>query len=172
VGALLFRDDPSGRACLTRWREQCLEWCKAIEEDGKYGDQKYLDEWPEKYGEKLAIARSAGAGVGPWNLRGRSATPGDPPRIEGVPVVYTHFSSLSMISPRLYKITDAYAVRGDHKRALYAPYLRALRDALAEVRRVSPGFSRGLEGIGLRTIANGVRRHRLMTLVGDRMIAL
>ena len=35
--------------CLKKWTNQCLEWCYYKLEDGKMGDQKFLDEWPKLY---------------------------------------------------------------------------------------------------------------------------
>src|SRR5258708_38133039 len=44
-----FRRDEEALACLSRWRDQCIEWCYYRLEDRRMGDQKYLDEWPERY---------------------------------------------------------------------------------------------------------------------------
>ena len=48
------------------WRKQCLEWCFYKLEDGKMGDQKYLDEWPDQYAS-CHIIENMGAGIAPWN---------------------------------------------------------------------------------------------------------
>ncbi|MGO8624669.1 hypothetical protein ACC817_36030, partial [Rhizobium ruizarguesonis] len=56
-----FRRDEEGMRCLARWREQCIEWCDYRLEDGKMGDQKYLDEWPDRY-PNCHIIEHPGAG--------------------------------------------------------------------------------------------------------------
>lgn len=92
-----FRRDDTGLACLNRWRDQCLEWCYDRIEDGKYADQKYLDEWPERYGDGLVVAENPGCGVAPWNW---SSYPmeleGDNMTIGGCPLVFYHFHGLKV----------------------------------------------------------------------------
>jgi hypothetical protein len=67
VGFNAFRRSDEALACLRRWREQCLEWCHDRYERGLYGDQVYLNEWPERYPGLVASA-NVGAGLAPWNL--------------------------------------------------------------------------------------------------------
>jgi len=50
-----------------KWQEQCLEWCFAFIDEGRFGDQKYLDLWPEHYPHLVNVARRRSAFLGPWN---------------------------------------------------------------------------------------------------------
>lgn len=66
VQYMYFRNDEEGCAALSWWRDRCLEWCFARYEDGKFGDQKYIDAFPERY-KNLCIVQNKGAGIAPWN---------------------------------------------------------------------------------------------------------
>ncbi len=67
VGMLSFRRDTNGLACLHRWRNQCLVWCYDRIENGRYADQKYLDDWPDRFAG-VVVLQHKGAGLAPWNL--------------------------------------------------------------------------------------------------------
>ena len=87
----LYRNDPTGRACLNHWRRECLEWCFDRMEDGKFADQKYLEEWPEKFGAVIASNHSGG-GLAPWNCgKHRFNLSGTAPEADGKPVIFYHY---------------------------------------------------------------------------------
>ena len=67
VGWLTFRRNDAALACLTWWRERCLEWCFDREEPSRFADQKYLDDWPSRF-EDVHVVRHKGANVASWNL--------------------------------------------------------------------------------------------------------
>lgn len=67
VQFVYFKNDESGMEALIWWKEQCIQWCYSRFEDGKYGDQKYLDYFPEKFAN-VCILKNRGAGVAQWNV--------------------------------------------------------------------------------------------------------
>lgn len=51
---------------VSRWKEQCLNWCFAKPEDGLFGDQYYLEDWPDLYPEHVHVLSDRRLIVGPW----------------------------------------------------------------------------------------------------------
>jgi hypothetical protein len=73
VSFQIFKNDTYGVECLEKWREQCINWCYDILEDGKYADQKYLDNWEIQFNGVCPID-IPGIGVAPWNINSYSVT--------------------------------------------------------------------------------------------------
>lgn len=130
VGWLSLRRDDNALACLQWWRERCIEWCFDREEDGRFADQKYLDDWPTRF-QNVVVLEHPGANVAPWNLadhhialsRKRGVT------IDGEPLIFFHFHALKRASLWIYDpgwieygIIPPRVVRSD----IYAPYLRTV----------------------------------------------
>jgi hypothetical protein len=130
VQFMYFKNDAHGMTALRWWRERCLEWCYDRLEDGKFGDQKYLDDWTTRF-EGVHVMQHPGGGLAPWNIQQYEVTnPGGKlmVRLLGsetpVPAIFFHFHGLKIYTddmascaPSLYDIGPAV------KQLIYKPYL-------------------------------------------------
>ena len=139
VQFVTFRNSDGGRRVLQWWQQRCLEWCYAREEDGKFGDQKYLDDWPQRFAGEVHVLSRVDRTLAPWNVEHRSRE--DPAQ----PVVY-HFHGLKIVSSRRVVLYFMYHV-GRRNRWIYRRYVRAMRGAVTEMRRLGiPVVGRPLHG--------------------------
>lgn len=144
-----FRRNPQGLACLTRWREQCIDWCFHRLEEERMGDQKYLDQWPGKY-SGLHILQHPGAGIAPWNYSQYRFEQDDRGAItvDGAPLVFYHFHQFQLLSNGSFdRLSGSYRAMGTEPKTVYEAYEAALRDVLKEVRALRPGFSAGMKPV-------------------------
>jgi hypothetical protein len=174
VGWVYFRNDAIGAAVLADWRRRCLEWCYDRVEPGRFGDQKYLDAWPEGF-ERVAIIRHPGAVMAPWNFEDHVLTgTGSTLQVDGSPFILYHYQGFKQLTGWAFDL--GLARYGTMDRAtrlrIYVPYVRALRAAEALLDRQhsdAPGGA-GVERRGrvrrtLRTLAN-LARGRILYSVG------
>lgn len=68
VQFMTFKNTENGLKVLNWWRDACLEWCYARFENGKFGDQKYLDDWTTRF-TGIHVLKHLGGGVAPWNVQ-------------------------------------------------------------------------------------------------------
>jgi len=129
VGWLTFRQDENGLACLRRWRGQTIAWCSDTTEKGQFGDQKYLDDWPEIFAN-VHIIQHTGANAGPWNLPTYPITRRDGEVFIGDDrLIFFHFQSLKRVRSWFYNPRFPEQIRtvsGVVRRSIYAPYIRVL----------------------------------------------
>jgi hypothetical protein len=125
-----FRRDDVARACLERWHEQCVDWCYDRVEPGRYADQKYLDEWPERYGSALVVSTNKAAGVAPWNWSAVGlARDGGGALVGNEPLLFYHFHGVKLLGPRMISngLLDWGMMPFWLRRFVYAGYVRELR---------------------------------------------
>lgn len=145
-----FRRDEQGLACLSRWRDQCIEWCYYRLEEGRMGDQKYLDEWPERY-VSCHILQHQGAGIAPWNYSQYRFGTDEHGRhtVDGVPLIFYHFHQFQLLDNGEFdRLSTFYTAECAEPNAVYEVYEFILASILHDVRNLIPDFSGGLKPVG------------------------
>lgn len=97
VQYMYFKNQEEGRQALKWWKDKCIEWCYARQEDGKYGDQAYVDAFPQRY-ESLCIIKNRGVGIADWNVNQYDISDDNRIIYKGIayPKVFYHFHGTSI----------------------------------------------------------------------------
>lgn len=131
VGWVTFINNPEGRKILEDYRKDCINWCYDHLEDGKFGDQKYLDYWEKKY-SGVHIIQHIGANVGPWNIGKYSLDLDENGAIllNRQRLIFYHFASLKQLGDFTYTsnvsryLTRMSKILNQH---LYLPYVQQIK---------------------------------------------
>lgn len=123
-----------GRTVLRDWSSKCREWCFYRNEDGKFGDQAYLDRWPEEWPWDVHVIHNIGAGAAPWNLMNyivvdgpnhqvmlAENVPGEAPLFY-TPLVFYHFHQYKHGTPSTPTepgTVSTLSPEGPHRRTLH-----------------------------------------------------
>ena len=124
VQFMTFRRTRESTNILHWWQHRCLEWCSARCENGKLGDQKYLDDWPDIFASDVHILKQVEKTLAPWNVSFFEK------QSEGKlnPVFY-HFEGFRIIKPDKALLCSSYKV-GKAALILYDRYILDLRSSI------------------------------------------
>ena len=176
VQFITFFNTPESRSILKKWAGQCIDWCFNRYENGKFGDQKYLDSWPLEYPE-VHILQNPGGGVAPWNamqydfiFKEDKVVGYDNRSKEGFEVIFFHFHFVRIMAEG---IADLGWNRLSKKviYGFYIPYInemitkeRYLESTFPEYKRIYNSF--GHEGVRetLKLIFKSIFKYNLIKL--------
>ena len=128
VQFMTFKNDSDGLSVLNWWRKSCLNWCYARAEDGKFGDQKYLDDWLIRF-QSVYELQNIGGGVAPWNVGNYNFKRNN----NGISVsqnntrsdlIFYHFHGLKIYQDK-YDF-GFYEISKEVREYIYLPYLKHL----------------------------------------------
>ncbi|HTL61926.1 MAG TPA: hypothetical protein VL261_09790 [Nitrospira sp.] len=145
VEMLMFRNDAPARECLQWWRERCIEWCYYRLEDGKLGDQKYLDDWPTRF-PGVHVLQHKGAGVALWNVMRYAVTKQENAvYIDEAPLIFYHFHQFTLLPDGKYDFGNRgeYVLSPEAIEFIYRPYVAAIEREIDRVRGIDRSFNYG-----------------------------
>lgn len=124
VQFMTFRKTSEGEKVMKWWQDRCIEWCFAEAEDGKFGDQMYLDSWPTRFASDVHILSQQDRTLAPWNV----AYVFDVKRSSVKPVFF-HFHGFRVISNNRMLFYRGYWI-GSSGQWIYSEYADAVEAAL------------------------------------------
>lgn len=128
-----FDQSKNARQALTWWKEKCFEWCFALYEPDRMGDQKYLEQFPTKF-QGVHELQHLGGGVAPWNLKQYKLTTSEEDGIwlqkaneakVRFPLIFYHFQNIKYLSAKKVNINSGTRDR-KMKSLIYFPYLQTI----------------------------------------------
>lgn len=172
--ARLYEEKRAGRFCvqfvtflnqkdslevLEKWRLQCIDWCYARYEDGKFGDQKYLNEWPITY-DNVHILEHQGGGVAPWNIQkfsfhkdGDAILGKQKDSLKQFQVVFYHYQYVKLMKNDVVDI-GWYPISRNVKSIFYQPYLDIIFKQEKKLINLDQKYQTGITSFNMDGIKN------------------
>lgn len=139
-GFVCFKRDKIGLDALKWWKEQCIDWCYARYENGKFGDQGHLDKL-KKYYKNIYYLEHPGFNLASWNeFLYEIKVYENRVYVNNTRLVFYHFSGLRMINKKDYITLWKYEPKG----YVYDYYINVLRKKIEEIEEISPGFTENI----------------------------
>lgn len=136
VQFMTFKHTVEGMEVLNWWIDACMDWCFNRFEDGKFGDQKYLDDWQSRF-STVHVLQHLGGGVAPWNvqqyefnarlnkIKGKEIETG-----KEFDLIFYHYHGFQYTANNSYSLSNyTYIIIRNQVKHIYRPYSRALSTA-------------------------------------------
>lgn len=128
----------AGESVRRWWEERCVEWCFARSEGGKFGDQKYLDDWPERFSDSVHVLQDRERALAPWNAM----------RFPYGNAVFYHFQGLRIVTEHKVQIGNYFLPKA-LKVNVYEPYFFDLHKAMNLLSEYGIPFTPQAKQLGL-----------------------
>jgi hypothetical protein len=101
------------------WEDRCMEWCYGRLEDGKFGDQKYLDEFENLFPNDVHVLQNKNLALAPWNAT----------MLDHSQSVFFHFHGVRLLDQNRIHL-GRYELPSNLCHSIFRPYYEDLNHAL------------------------------------------
>ncbi len=126
-----FKNNEKGRRALEWWKNSCLEWCYDRYEDGKFGDQRYLDDMPNLFDDIHPIEHH-GVGVAKWNMLDYEFLPNSQIKYNEITynVCFYHFHAVGVEyrNEKIFIASKKDSIPDTVLKTMFVPYGELLRE--------------------------------------------
>lgn len=144
VALVIFKNNEEGSAVLEKWSKDCLKWCYNRYEDGKFGDQMYLDVWPQNF-KGVCVSKNIGADLAPWNIgKYKISVSNGEIFVDEVPLVFYHTHTLKTLASDKFELYSSfYNIPPAIEKIIYEPYTKNITNLINQVKLVDSDFNYG-----------------------------
>lgn len=133
VQFMVFNASQASLKILDWWATKCREWCFAKAESGKFGDQKYLDAWPEMFADDVHILNNKFLAQAPWNVEFAAKTVSN----SSADMCFYHFHSFRFIKRGLVRDYAGYRIGKKFRNRIYGVYRSELSRIETEITNIT-----------------------------------
>lgn len=145
VQFVFFRNDETGIKVLKWWRNACIDSCCINKKSGRCGDQKYLDDWPERF-RGIHILQHLGGGLAPWNvqqydfyIKNAQLFGREKKTKKEFKVIFYHFHGFNFLNDNKLDI-GGYKISKEVINIFYKPYLEQLEKIKSNILSIDSSF--------------------------------
>jgi hypothetical protein len=154
----------AGEVVRRWWEDRCLEWCHEYYEEGKLGDQRYLDDWPERFESHVHILEDKELILAPWNAT----------RFPFGNCIAWHFHGLRIAvkKTKYYAQSDNYVIPPPTYQNIYLPYIKDLGEAIKKLQAFEFDIFHQVEFekiSQMKKFLRGLYRLRWMTKINNQI---
>ena len=102
------------------WQDRCIEWCFDRIENGKLGDQKYLDDWTIRFPGSVHVLQQIDVLLAPWNAR----------RFPYSRAIAWHFHGFRLLANNKVLLHRAYEIPDIVDKMIYLPNMKEIKNGL------------------------------------------
>lgn len=128
-GFMAFKRDDNGIEALYWLREKCINWCYNKVEKQLYGDQKYTEDWLQRF-KGVKISKNLGINTTAWYAHACFLEEKDSKvYINDNPIIFYHYNGLSMYNDSEFDLCVFINLPKKLINMIYIPYLKKLQDS-------------------------------------------
>lgn len=145
TGFVGCRNTETARTAIQWWEERCLERCsqKPDATHKVYGDQWYVERWPELFGDVHNI-NGKGVNAAAWNIEKYRVSRGNKQvYIDQDQLIFYHFSGFKILDENEFNLSWFYPIKEDAVNIIYLPYMHLIKENIKKIRKIYPAFQRG-----------------------------
>jgi len=174
VQFVCIKNDSRGQRVLQWWRKACIEWCYNRAEDNKFGDQKYLDDWCERF-DGVHELQHLGGGVAPWNMQqyhfvrqGNRLMGSQNSTGKTFEVVFFHFHCFRCFKTNVFIPAGPYQLNDNLLTLIYGTYIRCLQN-ISQLLKENSQLESGpyQEALAVKKVFYSPRRIFLLYMQGN-----